>query len=207
MLKVYRFNRYAKYTIGIIAAQHGNEKSPSICIQKLLYQNYFKKKAIQNNICIIVIPIVNEWGYYWNTRTRYGIDINRSYNGKNSLNNNIMDIVKLCDLVLDFHEGWGYYNDQKGSIGSTITCNSYKLYPKTFSIIHEMNKHIVLKNQKFAINVFNPMEYKDSLIYYCTSNNIKCAVIEITGQNNISPLKKRLSETFFIINSYISLKK
>lgn len=204
MLKVFIYNKNAPRSLGIIAAQHGNEKSPSIIMQDLIKTNYFRERAKQKNICIKVIPIANELGYKLGTRTRFGIDINRCYNGKHDLNNRILEILSSCDNVLDFHEGWGFYNEHKGSLGSSITCNSARYDWIVKDIIHSINLSIPHMNYKFAMNVFNPLKYEGSLIYYCVKNNINCAVIEITGQNNkVESLGSRKKKTFYILDSFI----
>lgn len=203
MLNVFIFNKTAKNVVGIIAAQHGNEKAPSIIIQNLLLSNYFLKKSKELDICIKVIPIANEWGYRNNSRYYLFKDINRSYDGKNKLNNNILNFLGNCDIILDFHEGWGYYNEKKGSLGSTISANTNIFNKIVNNISNTLNEEILNLKHKFAINVLDISKYENSLIHYCTKHNINCIVIEISGQGNVAPLEKRMYQTYTFLNLFL----
>ena len=212
-IKAFTYNIKSPIKIGIIAGQHGNEKGPSILTQTLINNNYFLHISKKYNFGLKIIPIVNEYGYIKNSRYYYTTDINRNYknNNINNINNKIINFLKDCIVIIDLHEGWGYHKQNKNSLGSSINLNNlqnlynYKINNIIKNIVYSINLNIANNNHKFSYNILDDKKYKDSLIYYCTNNNINCIVVEITGQNNIQPIYKRMNQTFYILHNFFKL--
>jgi predicted deacylase len=124
-VKYYNFgNHDSKTKICLIGGVHGNERAGPIILQELVKNKYFD--SINKDVFIRVIPCVNEFGFRFNTRYQNNIihpDINRNYlnNGLDKVSKQIIELTRDIDLVVDFHEGWGFHRFQPNSLGSTLT--------------------------------------------------------------------------------------
>ncbi len=143
--------------IGIVSGVHGNERAGPIVFSELVKNNYFEdimKKT--NKMMFRVIPIVNTFGFKHNIRTQNTIlnaDINRNFHENGPIDTTSKELSKLIenmDIIIDFHEGWGFHKINPTSIGSTITVNknSYNLGKY---IVDELNKYIIDDKYKFTL--------------------------------------------------------
>jgi len=194
----------------LIGGSHGNEPSGSVALLQFINSMKNEKYKLKNGK-ITVIPKPNKLGYIFNSRYLLHRFINRDLNRNYPRNVNekaldpisakIMHHVNKSDWILDFHEGWGYASEQKGSLGSGIYPSDSKN-----SIIMAQN---ILKSINLAING-NKFVYKEnvnpnlrtlkSYANYLEKNYI---LIEITGQNNIQPIKIRSEQIIFIIQFFL----
>ncbi|MCK0130304.1 succinylglutamate desuccinylase/aspartoacylase family protein [Flavobacteriaceae bacterium F08102] len=95
-------------TILIQAGLHGDEVNGVETIRELLRGNYFKIKRG----CIIVVPLLNVFGFLHFSREAFGKDVNRSFPGSKtgSLASRIAyfemkEIVEHIDFGIDMHTG------------------------------------------------------------------------------------------------------
>ena len=195
----------AKYKICIIAGVHGNEPAASILLNKMINNNYFDQNI--NNLFIRVIPIANKFGYKFNTRYQNNIfypDINRNFinDGVDTTSKDIIKLTKNMDIVLDFHEGWGFHKINSDSLGSSITITS-KMKELGNIIINNLNNIISEEKYKFVI-LENICDINSSLGCYSNKNNINYILVETTGQNDIQEMNIRQEQIFNIINTVIN---
>lgn len=201
-----------KSKLVIIAGVHGNEPAGTYTLLNMIKEGYFDKPNItQKYKQIVVIPAVNEWGLKNSTRyTANPIlpDINRSFseNGASGkIPNQLVKEIKDADLVLDFHEGWGYYREGLGSIGSSISPSSLVKDKSIVKKIQDnLNKNIKDPIKKFSIINKNPSDESDKMLSaYAEAKKIPYILIETTGQNDIQPINVREGQIKTIINTVL----
>ena len=106
---------------------------------------------------IIIIWNLNKLGLLFYKRsllhTFSNRDLNRNYPSENNIipkciiSRKIIKLVNNSDFILDFHEGWGFAQIDKNSIGSGIYHSNTKLAKDiSFKIIKSLNYFI--KNEK-----------------------------------------------------------
>ena len=118
--------------------------------------------------------------------------------GKNfPINKKIENLVTNNDIILDFHEGWGFINRDKNSIGSSITCSRIPLHYQK-DIIKKINNGIQEPYKKWSINM-RKMNIVNSLRDFTLKQGKSYMLIETSGQNNIQPLHIRVSQNITIL--------
>lgn len=178
----------------IIAGTHGNEPSgtESISVFKNLLKN---RKLFIKSGKLTIISNLNKCGYYTNTRFYNKIgkeyDLNRLYSTNFIVNKKVEELVKKNDIILDFHEGWGYINRDKYSIGSSITYDGINKND-IVKLIKILNEDINKEYKKFAIS--NRKIIRGSLREYSLKNNKSYILLETTGQNNIQHINTRINQ-------------
>jgi hypothetical protein len=203
-IKYYDFNTNSKIKICFIAGVHGNEPAGSITLNELIKEKYFENK----NIFIRIIPIVNKFGYNFNIRYQnnpFYPDINRNFSENGPVEKNskeLYNLTKDMDIVIDFHEGWGFYKINPESVGSTITVTP-KLKYLGQKIINNINKNIVNLDYKFILRN-DICEINTTLGCYLNNKNKNYILVETTGQNNIQPLYLRKNQIKNIIQTIIN---
>jgi len=201
-------------TILMIGGTHGNEPAGSISI-KNLQKKINNKNVILNKGKLILIPELNSFALRLNIRSIPFIgDMNRKYPSNaneisdNCIINQIIQIIENTDIVIDFHEGWGYHKINKNSIGSTITPTNTDLSKNIASIIQKkLNNTISDENKKFEVinstTENTSINIKGSLQYFMDISNKNYILVETTGQNNIQPLHVRTSQCDTVIQSIL----
>ena len=206
----------------MIAGTHGNEKSGVVGLELLI------KRIKENKINfpfrqLIIVPRVNKCGLMVNQREiPYSdpcSDINRCYptkyggETKGKIARKILNYVNMSDIVFDFHDGWGFYKEGKGSIGSTITSSGTQFANQISEhIVSNLNQQIKKPEQQFSVlsydgSLVRPF-YIGSLPLYCTTiDKRNYMIIEISGQKNKLPLNARIQQFDTIIKSIISFFK
>jgi hypothetical protein len=213
-------------TILILGGIHGNEPAGSKAIYQLMDELNTNKITTKNKL--ILIPYVNYCALQLNIRSILGIgDLNRKFPDKTNYNDNnlhpiikkILLFIKEADIVLDFHEGWGFYRDNNGSIGSTITPSNTKKSIKLANELYDrINKDIIDNNKKFTILVDEDSliktdnnkygktnDIKHTLRYYVNLINKDYLLIETSGQNDIQDIVVRTNQNRKIIDYIINL--
>lgn len=183
--------------IGLVGSIHGNEPVGSYTLTNMIINKEFK--PIKGKL--IVIKKANPCGLEKGVRENpwTGNDTNRQFNalgGMDKLSKNIENILRYCDLIIDFHEGWGWHletiNNFKTSMGSTISPSVHKFwYNLALKIVNNINKTIPQKLKKFSIIWNESCKIKSSLACYAHLNSIPYILVETSGQNNIQPMKTR----------------
>jgi len=187
--------------IGIVSSIHGNEPAGAYTLSKMLASNEFKPKQGK----LVIIPQANPCGLQLGVRENpYSKqDTNRQFSrtgGHDIASKYIIHHLQQCDLILDFHEGWGFHLKTKASWnpfqqisdGSTLTPGDHTLW-KTLApkIVNRLNVSIRDPLKKFSVLWNNSCNIKSSLNCYAHLNGRLYLLIETTGQNNIQPLSVR----------------
>jgi hypothetical protein len=98
-------------------------------------------------------------------------DLNRKFPTKinydkcklNPIIKKILNFIKEADFIIDFHEGWGYYKNNNGSIGSTITPTNTELSNNIAEIVYNnLNKTIIDTKKKFTILIDDDYKIKSN---------------------------------------------
>jgi hypothetical protein len=166
---------------------------------------------------LIIIPEANKCGLILKNRYLpykiFNNDLNRNYPYKNNkakdnISRKIIKLVNQSDLIVDFHEGWGFHCENPNSLGSTITTSNTSISNKLGkNIVNNLNKNINEYKKKFTLLKLNKnggkKVIKGTLDYYCMENNLNYLLIETTGQKNIQPINKRMEQNSIIINTIL----
>ncbi len=212
-------------TILILGGIHGNEPAGSKAIYQLMNDLNTNKITTKNKL--ILIPCVNYCALQLNIRYLLGIgDLNRKFPiSKDYKENNLHPVIKKllilikdADIILDFHEGWGFYKEKNGSIGSTLTpSNTKNSLDYANYLYNTLNNKITDVNKKFTILVDDDNLIKTDTNKYGKNNDIKHALryyinilnkdyllIETSGQNDIQDLDIRINQNRTIIDYIIN---
>ncbi len=211
-------------TVLILGGIHGNEPAGSRAIIKLMNDINTNEISIKNKL--ILIPYVNYCALQLNVRALSSIgDINRKFPINKDYDDEelhpiikkILIFIKEADIVIDFHEGWGFYKNNNGSIGSTITpSNTQNSLNYANVLYNSLNNNIIDNNKKFTIlvndtNLINTdknkygksYDIKHTLIYYVNLINKDYLLIETSGQNNVQDIDIRIAQARLIIDNFL----
>lgn len=203
----------SKIKICFIAGAHGNEPAGVYSLMTLIKNGYFKKYNDQNNLHIRVIPVTNIWGINHNTRYQFNLlnpDINRNFNvstmkGNDIVSQNVIDLIKDYDIIVDFHEGWGFHLINNESVGSTIspgnTSLSIELANKSIS---KINENINDPYKKFITLINKSCTIKGTLSCFCKMCNRHYLLVETSGQNNIQKMSVRQNQIVTVIDTVLN---
>tara|TARA_B110001469_G_scaffold78012_1_gene73861 strand:- start:54 stop:788 length:735 start_codon:yes stop_codon:yes gene_type:complete len=211
-LNIIQFENQPNPKIVIIGGTHGDEAGPTYGMEEFIKINKDKLKRGT----IIFIPRVNVNGIKEDTRylpcksIGRNYDINRQYGIQvsDSIEQEIIDIIRNANFVLDFHEGYDFHRINANSIGSTISpnINSSKSKEIATFLVSKINQKITEEKKKFTV-IAKKEQIKYSLRHYCEENNINYNLIEITGQNNRQPLHVRKEQAIIIIEALLKYYK
>lgn len=226
-LEYFRYGSPNNKTILILGGIHGNEPAGSKAILQLM--DDINTNIISINNRLILIPNVNYCALQVNKRLIPFIgDLNRKFPISEEYNEDtlhpiikkILILVKEADFIIDFHEGWGFYKDNNGSIGSTISPTSITPTDIVDNIYNNINKTIAEDNKKFKILVDDDKliksdtnkygknyEIKNTFRYYANLINKNYVLIETSGQKDIQPLELRISQARNIIDTVLDYYK
>jgi predicted deacylase len=198
----------------VIGGSHGNEQGSVYGINAFI-KDLIKNKSMFNYFSkIIVLPNANKSGLLFETREMVHRlthrDLNRNYPSKHgqhardSISRKICKLVDKADWVLDFHEGWGFVKERKGSMGSGIFPNTC-LEAETMAreIEKSINETIDNPLKKFEVQI-NHISPEGTLQDYATLKNKKYILFETTGQNDIQPISLRKVQVLHILNYFIN---
>jgi predicted deacylase len=199
-------NPNAKIKICFIGSMHGNEPAGHNCLRQLIDSGWFHGATKDKSIFVRIIPTPNPWGLKYGIRYQPNPnypDLNRNFqNG--GLEPISQKIIKLCngfDVIVDFHEGWGFHRLQPTSLGSTISPNSSKVAMSIANVAASaLNKKISDPNKQFQILLGNDCDIKGTLS--CAIPNY--ILVEITGQNNVQPMNIRVDQVKTVVNEVIT---
>ncbi len=216
-------------TILILGGIHGNEPAGSIAIKQLMEE--LNKENTKLNNRIIFVPNVNYCALQLNRRNVPFIgDLNRKFpitenydeDYLHPIIKDILILMKQSDFIIDFHEGWGFYKDNTGSIGSTITPTNTIISNEVADLVCDnLNENIddIDNYKKFTIliddsnNNINPDKYgknediKHTLRYYADLTKENYILIETSGQNDIQNLDLRVSQARTVIDTVLKFYK
>lgn len=216
VISINKYNPNSLYNkVLVLGGVHGNEYGPSFGIEEFCKENNNK---LNGNITFI--PRVNSEGIDKQTRylpcksnllTNYDINRNFTENKINDFQKKIINMVKDHDIVLDFHEGYGFHKINNNSVGSSVMpgykYSNNKIYPKLKKIseklLNTINLTIDTDNQKFTIITDQKYYIKNTLRDYCEKINKPYILIEITGHNNKQPLNIRKDQSKIILTQFL----
>ena len=185
----------------LLAGTHGNEPAGShtlLRLQNLILKGTYKIKSGK----LTIVHNINPCGYYFDNRyysvIGKKIDINRMYKKGFIINKQIEKLIPNHNLILDFHEGWGYIGKNEGSIGSSITTLNIP-FQHEYNILTLLNKNINIIEKKWLKNDIK-LEVSNSLRELAMKNKKSYMLIETSGQNNIQPLHVRMKQNNIILN-------
>lgn len=193
--------------ICFIAGVHGNEPAASLLLHDILKTDYFKRISSENKIFIRVLPGVNEFGLAIHSRYQNSVlhpDINRNFveEGLDHISKEIIRLTKDMDLIVDFHEGWGFHLLQPKSLGSTLTLTEGSR-PLGELIIFNLNKTISNEKHKFVI-LDRMCQIEEALSCYSHRHGKQYILVETSGQNDIQPVDVRQSQIKTIIDTCVN---
>lgn len=225
-IKYYDFYPYLRYpkfrspsnhpnqkSVCFIAGVHGNEPAGTKALEDLLKTGYFQEAAQSKNLNIRVIPAINEWGLSHNIRYQLNPiypDINRNFLGEglDETSKEIIDLIKDYDLVVDFHEGWGFHLINHRSVGSTLSPGNTKMSLEIASrVIDKINESIVNPNKKFILLLNRSCEIPKTLSCYRENKQKNYILVETSGQNDIQPLITRKKQIIDVVNETLKYMK
>lgn len=188
--------------ICLIGSVHGNEPAGTLALEELIRSKWFDN-IINSKIIVILNP--NPIGLLTKTREAWNwgwYDINRSYisNEESSIVRQIKKYVHQSDLVLEFHEGWGFHKVQPSSLGSTIMPTQHNLAVSVAkNMLLNINNSVSDKDKHFTLITNDSCGIISSLGCYCETNNVPHILLEITGQNNKQPIEIRKKQVKLLI--------
>lgn len=195
--------------IGILTGVHGNEPAGSITLTKLIHDGFF---TYITKGSVRVMARANPIGLELNMRSRlFSGDLNRSFvkvlSDKDAL---IVDkFFEPCDLVIDFHEGWGFHQIQPDSLGSTVMANSSLSNSLAQQIVHDLNKTYQMRSgdAKKLFLVLPPemaCDIPTTFSCYLAQKKRHHILVETSGQNDVQPLAIRSFQIIKLVQSLLS---
>lgn len=196
-------------TLCIIGSVHGNEPAGTLALEEMIRAKLFEH-IINSRVIVILNP--NPIGLMTNNRESWNFgkgwfDINRSYNTsresqepQSAIIKQIQECVMKSNLVLEFHEGWGFHKINPSSLGSTIMPTKDNLATNLgYSMLSNINKHIHDQDKHFSIILNDACGITSCLGCYCEKRNIPHILLEITGQNDKQPIEIRKKQVSLLI--------
>lgn len=132
--------------IGVLAGMHGNEPAACYELNKLIDQGWFscvKRGSVR------IIPVANQFGLNWNVRNNMLLDMNRQFGEDGPMTQDALSILnffKPCDIIIDFHEGWGFHQISPESLGSTTMPNSLVAKQMSLVLVKDLNQHPLMQS-------------------------------------------------------------
>jgi predicted deacylase len=212
--QVYKYGNFSdpnRITIGILAGVHGNEPSGTEALQELIQSDWFNKNEARK-FNFVIVPRANEYGLRNNIRWTDSIahpDLNRSFTerGGDILSEFLMKEFANVDLLLDFHEGWGWHKINHSSIGSTLSptkTSSGLSLNIAKAAADNINSNIDNINKKFQVLPDISCDIKSALSCYMERAGREYILTETTGQKNIQPINVRTDQVKNVIDTAVT---
>lgn len=206
--------RQPRKIIGLIGGIHGNEQSGSVALVHLIKSGWFDKQGQRYGLAFKVIPNANPWGLSRDIRyNEKGIDLNRQFTKTNlDIVKDILQFFNDCDLVVDFHEGWGWHQITPASMGSTLTANSpasNNIADQLVSAVNKTTRDLYPQEPKKQFVLLDhrvvPCEIPSTLGCFSQKAGKDHILVEITGQNNVQPMLYRTTQIYSLLNTLVSI--
>lgn len=202
--KIYEYNPAGKTTILFVAGVHGNEPAGSVALMSLINNGYFATMSNSTNTHVYVIPMANKCGLALNTRwipNFFHPDINRNFGstlGDETISKKILAVANNSDLVIDFHEGWGFHQVTNESVGSTImpTKSAANL---AAAMVTNVNQLITENLKKFIVYDQDSCHIDTTLRCNMEKINKPYVLIETSGQNNLQSMSIRTDQVKSVV--------
>lgn len=196
-------------TVGLLGSVHGNEPTGQVFLSRLVNNEYQLPKELQRGK-LIVIPRPNICGSILNTRYQrkwFNRDLNRNFSENGPLDGKaakILEAFKDCDLIIDIHNGWGFYQITPPSVGSTLAATTQKTIQISQLATDEVNKTIQDPKKKFVNLKYEDCNIKNTLSCYMRNRNRDYILIEISGQDNIQPIELCVNQARILVETILS---
>lgn len=206
--------------IVILAGIHGNEPGPSVYMQKAVKDPAFWRGLVNK---VTVFPSINPHGLMRDQRhDGNDIDLNRSWNLAKGPAAKKLQVIKdkilglagsgfssPCNLVIDFHEAWGFHRCNKASMGQSIFIPKAPCYLNGVPVKELAERAVALLNasvsepcDKWDVQSHIP-KVKGDCHSYCTSLQIPHILIEMAGQNNVRSMARRQENMRIIMGVFL----
>jgi hypothetical protein len=192
--------------VGVIASVHGNEPAGGLLLEQLIPTGWFTNIKT-GSVRIIATP--NPIGMQYGIRSRLTRgDLNRSFYA-GTTDPDAIAIRKFfepCDVVIDFHEGWGFHQLQPESLGSTVMANSPWSHEIAQTIVKDLNNSAVMKplgyKKQFVVMPWQQAcDIKTTFACDRARLNQHHILVETSGQNNVQPLHIRQQQIIILLQS------
>lgn len=160
---------------------------------------------------LIIVPEVNEWGLNKYVRENGNVihgDINRNFTTagpQDPPSAALQQLVRSADIVMDFHEGWGFHRIQPDSLGSTITSGTN---PKTQALVEkavgELNAKIPDQGKHFTHRPNDACSIVETLGCEAERNGKDYILTETTGQDEIQPRGVRVDQVYTVLKCVLT---
>lgn len=212
-IQIYETKNNNKLKIGILGGVHGNEPAGCVALTNLIESKYFENLA--KRMDFVIIPCANPYGLKHNKRHQPDLlnpDLNRNFGSEDGdcpASKEILKCFKDCDLVLDFHEGWGFHKKTNDSIGSSINPTETKLSQMLAkNAVETLNSGIVDPLKQFTLILDDSCDIPTTLRCHFNKKGRNYILIETTGQDNIQPIEIRTNQIKIILDSiFFALQK
>jgi predicted deacylase len=204
-------------SILLVGGTHGNEPAGAVALETLIHMFASDQIALQRG-SITLIPRMNKCGLNLGVRwlphqllTLQHIDLNRNYpktpgeEAGCAVSKQVTQLADTHDLVIDLHEGWGYAQINKHSMGSGVYSANLPLSQTLADVMTtSVNKTISdeMPKKKF-IHQRNYADIPGTLRWHCNGTNKEYILIETSGQNNLQPLPVRVNQDIVMIMSVL----
>lgn len=213
IIEIYRFGSRATPVVTMIGSVHGNEPAGTLALRNLIETSNDRLNEFPGTL--IIIPEPNPSGIINNVRHAadplYGqIDINRTYKciepNCPEITGIIKDIVGRSDLIVEFHEAYDFHKINQSSLGSCIIPTHHNItFDASHEIVKNLNHNIPDPAKKFITLDRDSCEIPTSLSCYCETNNLPYILVEITGQLDKQPIKKRMEQVKTIADTVLEI--
>lgn len=212
MIEVYHFGTRSadSFNLALLGGIHGNEPAGAVALTELINNGYFDRAVSGRNIHITVIPRANPCGLEKNMRYQpnaFMPDINRNFGseyGTGVIAKNILNAFGKANLIIDFHEGWGWHKEDRRSVGSGVLPTNTELSKKIANdIVSELNKSIKEDTKKFSIVDQDPCLINTTLRCLMERKSRDYILVETTGQNDIQPLHIRTGQIRTVVDTVL----
>lgn len=194
-----------RITIGLIGGVHGDEPAGAVALQDLVNSGWFATMSAKTGLGFTIIPRANEHGLRNGTRRTqiFGVkqDLNRAFHMnergvdiRGPLARQIIKALANTDIVLDFHEGWGFHKIQPKSLGSTLSPTAVPggvAEKLARSAVEHINDDIEDSEKQFTYLPNMSCDIAGLLSCYMERIGKDYILMETSGQKNIQPLDVR----------------
>lgn len=212
MVEIYHFgsNIPGAYKLALLAGVHGNEPAGAVALTNMINSGYFERAVAGKNLHITVIPRANPCGLKKNNRYQPNAfipDINRNFGneyGIGTIAKNIVSSFSNADMVIDFHEGWGWHLENNSSVGSCVLPTD-TVFAKELGryIVTKLNENIQLPSKKFSLITKDYCSVETTLRCLMNKKERDYILIETTGQNDIQPLNIRTNQVKTVVDTVL----
>lgn len=192
--------------VGFLGSVHGNEPAGNAALNYLIKTGWFDRYLRGRSGLIRVISDGNVWGLKYGLRYQNNLlhpDINRNFYAgtRDQTSQNIMHLFADMDLVVDFHEGWGFHLINPESLGSTISPGNTDVSKNIAKNMMQINNYIDDADKKFITLNNHSCTIPTTLACFMQRRNRNYILIETSGQGDIQPLTTRMQQDILFVKT------